>query len=59
MHTHLSLDDARTLRDALRQQGRTLVFTNGHFDLLPVGHLDYIEKVGGCGHATACDCKGA
>lgn len=51
MHTHLSLDDALSRRDALRQQGRTLVFTNGHFDLLHVGHLDYIEKARALGDA--------
>ncbi len=37
-----------TLREALRSRersrGQTLVFTNGHFDLLHVGHLDYLEK---------------
>ncbi|MCU0475250.1 MAG: D-glycero-beta-D-manno-heptose 1-phosphate adenylyltransferase [Anaerolineae bacterium] len=35
----LSLADARALR-----AGRRLVFTNGHFDLLHVGHLDYLEQ---------------
>ncbi len=34
-----------TLAEAqVRRQGHTLVFTNGHFDLLHVGHLDYLEK---------------
>lgn len=28
----------------LRQQGKIIVFTNGHFDLLHVGHLDYLEQ---------------
>ncbi|MEO1289319.1 MAG: adenylyltransferase/cytidyltransferase family protein [Chloroflexota bacterium] len=28
----------------LTSQGQTLVFTNGVFDLLHVGHLDYLEK---------------
>ena len=40
----LDLSKARDLREALRQDGKTLVFTNGHFDLLHVGHLDYLEK---------------
>jgi D-beta-D-heptose 7-phosphate kinase/D-beta-D-heptose 1-phosphate adenosyltransferase len=31
-------------RETLRQSGKILVFTNGHFDLLHVGHLDYLEK---------------
>lgn len=40
----LSLEAAKALRETLRQQGKTLVFTNGHFDLLHAGHLDYLEK---------------
>jgi len=40
----LSLNVAVERRNALREQGKTLVFTNGHFDLLHVGHLDYMEK---------------
>ena len=28
-----------------------MVFTNGHFDLLHVGHLDYLEKARGLGDA--------
>ena len=38
-------------RDELRDAGKTLVFTNGHFDLLHVGHLDYLEKARGLGDA--------
>ena len=40
----LSLREAITLRENLRTQNRKLVFTNGVFDLLHVGHLDYLEK---------------
>ena len=32
-------------------RGKTLVFTNGHFDLLHVGHLDYLEKARRLGDA--------
>jgi len=39
-----TLDDAIAHREALRWENKTLVFTNGHFDLLHVGHLDYLEK---------------
>ena len=38
-------------RNALRQTGKTLVFTNGHFDLLHVGHLEYLEKARALGDA--------
>jgi D-glycero-beta-D-manno-heptose 1-phosphate adenylyltransferase len=36
----LSLDDASTWR---RGQSGTVVFTNGHFDLLHVGHVRYLQ----------------
>ena len=38
-------------REGLRNAGKTLVFTNGHFDLLHVGHLDYLEKARALGDA--------
>ena len=50
-HRHLDTDlkiksremVARAL-DAERQRGRTIVFTNGCFDLLHVGHVKYLQK---------------
>jgi len=42
---------AITRREALRWSEETLVFTNGHFDLLHVGHLDYLEKARALGDA--------
>ncbi|MCY4021677.1 MAG: adenylyltransferase/cytidyltransferase family protein [Chloroflexi bacterium] len=47
----LTLDEARTLREQLKRDGQTLVFTNGHFDLLHVGHLDYLEQARALGDA--------
>ncbi|QPC82559.1 adenylyltransferase/cytidyltransferase family protein [Phototrophicus methaneseepsis] len=47
----LSLDQAIAARVALQEAGQTLVFTNGHFDLLHVGHLDYLEKARALGDA--------
>lgn len=47
----LSLEAAQELRDRLKRDGKTLVFTNGHFDLLHAGHLDYLEKARGLGDA--------
>jgi rfaE bifunctional protein nucleotidyltransferase chain/domain len=44
MGEHITLDEAIRQRDSLRAAGKTLVFTNGHFDLLHAGHLDYLEK---------------
>jgi rfaE bifunctional protein nucleotidyltransferase chain/domain len=51
MGSILTLAQALEARDRLRAAGKTLVFTNGHFDLLHVGHLDYLEKAGTLGDA--------
>lgn len=40
----LTLPELELYRHELREAGQTLVLTNGHFDLLHVGHLDYLEK---------------
>lgn len=37
-----SLDDAAAWREALRSQGRRVVFTNGVFDVLHAGHVTYL-----------------
>lgn len=42
--TDFTLQAALDFREGLRSDGRALVFTNGVFDLLHVGHLDYLEK---------------
>jgi rfaE bifunctional protein nucleotidyltransferase chain/domain len=47
----LTLDQAIQQRRILRSEGKKLVFTNGHFDLLHVGHLDYLEKARSLGDA--------
>ncbi|MBL8161949.1 MAG: adenylyltransferase/cytidyltransferase family protein [Anaerolineae bacterium] len=51
MGTILTLEAAQLARAELRASGARLVFTNGHFDLLHVGHLDYLEKARACGDA--------
>lgn len=50
-HRVLTLSEALALRAQLRREGVPLVFTNGHFDLLHVGHLDYLEKARALGGA--------
>lgn len=47
----LRLDEAQARRETLRREGKTLVFTNGHFDLLHAGHLEYLEKARALGDA--------
>ncbi len=51
MGEHLTLEEALERRKQLQRTGQKLVFTNGHFDLLHVGHLDYLEKARGLGDA--------
>jgi rfaE bifunctional protein nucleotidyltransferase chain/domain len=48
---YITLEEARLRRQVLRETGKKLVFTNGHFDLLHVGHLDYLEKARALGDA--------
>ncbi|MDZ4769150.1 MAG: adenylyltransferase/cytidyltransferase family protein [Chloroflexota bacterium] len=47
----LSLDAAMRARVHWRAVGERVVFTNGHFDLLHVGHLDYLEQARALGGA--------
>lgn len=51
MGQHITLEQAIQQREQLRKDGKMLVFTNGHFDLLHVGHLDYLEKARALGDA--------
>jgi rfaE bifunctional protein nucleotidyltransferase chain/domain len=44
-------DEARCLVDQLRATGKTVVFTNGVFDLLHIGHLRYLQHARGLGDA--------
>jgi len=40
----MSLEAAAEYRSQLGAAGQTVVFTNGLFDLLHIGHLDYLER---------------
>ena len=44
-------EQVRALRDELQAQGRQLVFTNGCFDLLHVGHVRYLRQARELGDA--------
>jgi rfaE bifunctional protein nucleotidyltransferase chain/domain len=47
----LSRDRAAEVRARLRAEGRRLVFTNGCFDLLHVGHVRYLRQARALGDA--------
>jgi rfaE bifunctional protein nucleotidyltransferase chain/domain len=47
----LSQDRAAQVRARLRAEGRRLVFTNGCFDLLHVGHVRYLRQARSLGDA--------
>jgi len=47
----LSLDQILSERARLHADGKTLVFTNGCFDILHVGHVRYLEQAGMLGGA--------
>ncbi len=46
-----TLDEILQIRTSLRNQGKKLVFTNGCFDILHVGHIRYLNEARGLGDA--------
>ncbi len=51
MGTLLTIQQAKSAAAQLRLEGKRLVFTNGHFDLMHIGHLDYLERARTLGDA--------
>jgi rfaE bifunctional protein nucleotidyltransferase chain/domain len=47
----MTIDEVRRLVGELRASGKTVVFTNGVFDLLHVGHLRYLQHARALGDA--------
>lgn len=43
-HKICTLTEAKTRRTAWKQENQSVVFTNGCFDILHLGHVDYLEK---------------
>jgi rfaE bifunctional protein nucleotidyltransferase chain/domain len=39
-----NLEELQKLVSSLRKKGKRIVFTNGCFDILHAGHVDYLEK---------------
>ena len=40
----VGLNDLKNIRTALRKEGKKVVFTNGCFDLIHRGHIEYLSK---------------
>lgn len=40
----MSLNEAKQLRTAYKNDGKTVVFTNGCFDILHAGHIQYLTQ---------------
>jgi rfaE bifunctional protein nucleotidyltransferase chain/domain len=51
-------DRLAAIADALREQGRKLVLTNGCFDLLHAGHVRYLQAARALGDALAVAING-
>jgi len=47
--TLIPRSEVRALGDRLRREGRRVVFANGCFDILHVGHVRYLEEAKRCG----------
>ena len=39
-----SLEEIKTIREKLKKENKKVVFTNGCFDLIHAGHVDYLTK---------------
>jgi len=44
MKNILSIDEIVEIRNQLKSQNKKVVFTNGTFDILHAGHVDYLNK---------------
>jgi len=44
MSSSISLSDLKAIRSKLKASGKKVVFTNGVFDLIHAGHVDYLSK---------------
>jgi D-beta-D-heptose 7-phosphate kinase/D-beta-D-heptose 1-phosphate adenosyltransferase len=47
----MTIDEAAAFADRLRRSGKTVVFTNGVFDLLHPGHVRYLQHARSLGDA--------
>jgi len=58
MGSVLTWEAAREQCQAWRAAGRRVVFTNGHFDLLHLGHVDYLQRARALGDVLVVGLNG-
>jgi len=44
MNSIKTLEEMKEIRQQLKDQNKKVVFTNGCFDLIHAGHVDYLSK---------------
>jgi len=44
MNSIKTLEEIKEIRQQLKDQNKKVVFTNGCFDLIHAGHVDYLSK---------------
>lgn len=49
INTLTSIESIKEIRKELKQKNKIVVFTNGCFDVLHAGHVDYLAKAKECG----------
>jgi D-beta-D-heptose 7-phosphate kinase/D-beta-D-heptose 1-phosphate adenosyltransferase len=49
MKTLYTRGEMKEIRERLRSEGKKVVFTNGCFDIIHPGHIDYLNKAKACG----------
>lgn len=49
MKSYFELSEIIKIRKTLKDENRKVVFTNGCFDLIHAGHVDYLAKAKACG----------
>lgn len=49
MNSFYAQDEMQAIRKKLKDENKKVVFTNGCFDILHAGHVDYLKKAKACG----------
>ena len=49
MKSYYTREEIKAIRNKLMLEGKSVVFTNGCFDIIHAGHVDYLAKAKECG----------